>query len=470
MNVKNINEAFKRIYEDTTPELTADTDLRTALVAEVDRLMAEGGYIKQFEIAFQDVIEKFYPDKAWWEVCSINIFEHLFTVRDPMETVDAIVADIEGAPVAEESLQESPTIKECPVCGRNFAESECAKTENGCACPKCGEELIKVDSGEYVKYEESVEKPTDKTAVNEMYALKHAMMEALSRLTEAEMSDEDRADSELIRSAIRKIQKRSNAAFTPQEQAVLAKYGITRNNYMKNLFVGDRPLSRRVDDKRHSSYYGRSFNNGDPSKINYADRARKLPQRADSQIYGSGYYTNNNDDLNAHGSYGPAANLQDAHRHSLDIPNEEKMRQMRDALRDRRYHQDRIDNADAARAKRMAAAQQAFDKAKRDADWWYTQDTESSSRSRDRAQNTIDTLLKRKKTEEGLQEALHDTDEIALELQTALDAEGLVLNPAEGTVEDAAEYIALSRDIMGEYSVEDWIRDTKQNYPEYFNK
>lgn len=45
------------------------------------------------------------------------------------------------APVVEESVE----IHECPVCGRNFAEHEVSQG----ACPKCGEEIHKTDSGEY---------------------------------------------------------------------------------------------------------------------------------------------------------------------------------------------------------------------------------------------------------------------------------------------------------------------------------
>ena len=54
--------------------------------------------------------------------------------------------------------------------------------------------------------------------------------EIADKMDEAQMSPEDEADSALIRSAIKKLEKRANARFTPEEQAVLDKYGIKRSS------------------------------------------------------------------------------------------------------------------------------------------------------------------------------------------------------------------------------------------------
>lgn len=48
------------------------------------------------------------------------------------------------------------------------------------------------------------------------------------RLSEASMSDEDRKDSQILRDILSKIDKRSNARLTPEENAVLDKYNIER--------------------------------------------------------------------------------------------------------------------------------------------------------------------------------------------------------------------------------------------------
>ena len=632
MNIRRINEAFKRIYEDSTPVLTADDDLRTALMDEVYRLMAKGGYIKEFEIAFQDVIERFYPDKAWWEVCDVDIFNHLFTSRDPEETVDAIVASIQDKESTQESLKESLNLDEGEFSWNNFSlkqgdlvdndydydreegtseyeiidtmsnsvigyakvfydnedhanvyklkfntpdipdkirrmdfagnypleysddlssyckwlDSELHKrlneslkesvnsdivsmikkqfpkatiktsvrkhsdvhksnpdtpvgktkyvdiriTPDSAASvnsilqycnhnikkvldsdsrfdyygdvparnPRGGEEVILSyqdysglsddeynsllgeslkESSESLKEStysdyggimgEPGEQYTDadlksywdsnnssdpvlnaykgnydawlKDTISNMRRVNEAIMKRLeayvSNLNEAEMSDEDRHDSELIRSMIKKMEARSNAAFTPEEKAVMTKYGITRNNWRKKLTVADRELNPDIDSNSRTYYRGGGYSNGTPSKINYADRARKLPARKQNQIAGDGsatYYQNAH--YNAHG-YG--GGIQNAERGIRNAQMQEPINAMRTALQQRRTAQQSIDGAEAARERRMAAAQAQYDKAKRDADWWYDQDTVASARSRDRAQSEIDSLLKKKK-------------------------------------------------------------------------
>lgn len=410
MSLKRINESFKRLYENNEPVMSSqDGDLKSALLDAMHTLQAKGNNnIKAYEIAFQDVIEKFYPEKSWWEVTNVSIFWSLFEGRDPEATINEIVNSIK----VEETL--------------DFSEEE---------------------------YNECIS----------------ALQEVLDRMNEDSISDEDKADSDLIRSMIQKMKARSNAAFTPEEKAVMNKYGITRDNWNRTLNVDGRPLNRNVDTASNDGYYygkGRKlYTNGTPSKINYADRARKLPQRKDSQIF-TGPRTVDNDDINAHGGGRTRLNgLQDAERYSQEIPMRDKITNMKNALRDRKWAQSKIDNADAEREKRMAAAQAAFDKAKRDADRSYEYDTVDSAKSRDRAQAEIDSMLKRKK--ESLTE---DLTSIIDELKSALEARGLVLNTAECSLDDAAEYIQISRETLGEYTVEDWIKDTQENYPETFTE
>lgn len=47
--------------------------------------------IKQYEIAFQGVIEAVFPDMVWWEVTECQIFDHLMEYKDPEATVIAIL-------------------------------------------------------------------------------------------------------------------------------------------------------------------------------------------------------------------------------------------------------------------------------------------------------------------------------------------------------------------------------------------
>lgn len=48
-------------------------------------------FIKTYEVAFQDIIEKVFPDQLWWEVTDCQIFAHLMEHKDPEKTVIAIL-------------------------------------------------------------------------------------------------------------------------------------------------------------------------------------------------------------------------------------------------------------------------------------------------------------------------------------------------------------------------------------------
>lgn len=118
MNLKSINESFKRLYESPEDYAVADphTDIKAALQQAADDLNARGEYnIKAYEVAFQDVIENFYPDTPWYEVTDVNIFNHLFTERDPQATIDAIASSIKGEELAvEENLEEDALQERIP--------------------------------------------------------------------------------------------------------------------------------------------------------------------------------------------------------------------------------------------------------------------------------------------------------------------------------------------------------------------
>lgn len=47
--------------------------------------------IKEYEIAFQEVIEKVFPEKCWWDVTSCQIFTHLLVHKNPEATVIEIL-------------------------------------------------------------------------------------------------------------------------------------------------------------------------------------------------------------------------------------------------------------------------------------------------------------------------------------------------------------------------------------------
>lgn len=400
VRIKMINEGFRRLYESPQSSEFLDPayDLRSALRDVVTNLeQNSNNNIKNYEIAFQDVIERFYPDKAWWEVCDIDIFNHLFTERNPLATVDAIVASIND----KESNQRIPSryLREAAYrdCGGIMGEPGAQYTDEDLEAywneNNKRDPILREYRGNYNAW--MTDTLSNMRRVNE--AVMRRLKSCISTLNEDEMSDEDKYDSDLIRSMIQKMQNRSNASFSPEEKAVMAKYGIVRDNNQRKLRVDDRELNPDIDDVRSHYSYSRphGYSNGTSSKINYADRARKLPARKQNQVLGdrSSLY-GQNAQLNSHSG---VHNIRDAERDAQNDKLQEPLRNMKLALTDRNFAQNNINNAEAARAKRMADAQAAYDKAKQDADQRYTYDTEYSARQRDSAQGRIDTLLKRNK-------------------------------------------------------------------------
>ena len=50
--------------------------------------------MKSYEIAFQAVIEKVFPDECWWDVTGCEIFQHLMKHKDPEATMIAILKEL----------------------------------------------------------------------------------------------------------------------------------------------------------------------------------------------------------------------------------------------------------------------------------------------------------------------------------------------------------------------------------------
>lgn len=276
---------------------------------------------------------------------------------------------------------------------------------------------------------------------NEEFEVLESLRNLLSVLNEADMSDEDRRESDLIRSAYAKIQKRSNARLTPEEQAVLDKYGIKRNWDKKLHYTSSNPRNRddteivdNPDDKfSHGKEIGRYYyddgrrngyrlNTKDQDKINYADRARKRPERAKNRAYDytyTGYedkystddtgiidYNNTNDTETPwymrDRTRGVSQNT------AINRMAQSKMNKMKGAIGARKSAQQDLDNAQAEFDRRKADADtrymKAMQSAERDYDSsmdYYRREKERKSdpSRRDKAQADIDALLKRKKTE-----------------------------------------------------------------------
>lgn len=102
MSLRNINESFDRVYraeeEIETPvvqESAEPSKVERALFDALYQLKNQGNYnLKAYEVAFQDVLERFYPDQPWWEVTDVDIFTHLMANRKPYDTIKAIVSSL----------------------------------------------------------------------------------------------------------------------------------------------------------------------------------------------------------------------------------------------------------------------------------------------------------------------------------------------------------------------------------------
>jgi hypothetical protein len=282
---------------------------------------------------------------------------------------------------------------------------------------------------------------------NEEFEVLESLRNLLSVLNEAGMSDEDRKESDLIRSAYAKIQKRSNARLTPQEQDVLNKYGIKRGstknleydsgrNYTRDdtnivdnqddAYSHGKEIGRRVYPKKPdgSTDWDKAYtvNTKGQDKINYADRARKRPEREKNRTYDYSYTFNRLGDDTEHATddrgiidynlkpgtdkrgrnYGVDQNT------AINRMSQSRLAKMRGALGDRRSAQSKLDNAkaeydrskakyDADYMKRMQDAEREYDTRMRWAKDNFDRDSDPSRR--DKAQSDIDALLKRKKTE-----------------------------------------------------------------------
>ena len=108
------------------------------------------------------------------------------------------------------------------------------------------------------------------------------------RLTEANMSPEDEADTKLLYSIYKKKMKRSNAALTPEEKAVLKKYNLEDPQVSTDYYGTKRVHSKSGNSDVFEPVKKQGYMN---NNVNLADRARKMKGRYDSKT-GVGKYDN----------------------------------------------------------------------------------------------------------------------------------------------------------------------------------
>lgn len=234
-----------------------------------------------------------------------------------------------------------------------------------------------------------------------------ALREMLSSLNEAEMSDEDKRDTEILKDIYRKTQVRANAALTPEEKDVLKKYNLDRVPWDKNIHGKKNFNGREVQG---SALFQRG--DSDADKINYADRARKRPARDEQQDdlrdrdfwdmptpdYEGRHEIERDDEWNPLRSYP----YQRRERHSENQKMTQNVRDMKRALRDRKASQAKVDSADADLQAQLDKLKKEYEDRIAGVKKSHEYRTDSSRRDVQRNQNTIDRLLKKESMKESV--------------------------------------------------------------------
>lgn len=212
---------------------------------------------------------------------------------------------------------------------------------------KYGDPYAPEDPDDYVPFDEELES-------NEAFST--LLKNKINSLNEAEMSDEDRHDSDILKQIYQKTQGRANAALTPEEKDILKKYNLERVPHIKNIRSSEGNYRNPIfDDREFQGSYDWNTGKKTPpksTKINYADRARKRPER-DAQMYDMrdrdfwdmptpNYERRHEVDSD---DYKPAT-YQQIQRYSDNQKMTQNVRDMTRALRDRKDSQAKLDTAE----------------------------------------------------------------------------------------------------------------------------
>ena len=240
---------------------------------------------------------------------------------------------------------------------------------------------------------------------NEFY---EKLQECINRLNEAEMSDEDKKDSEILWNIYNKTQQRANAKLTDEEKATLNKYNLTRVSDLKDIYAkGDKEYMHGAPlvTQKMSSKLSGWRSNTKKSDINLADRARKMNDRGQGYGYHNTLDRNWRYDSNDHREYKDSQTgkyvrlndkgLLDAERDSENIRMQEPVSRMKNALDTRNQKQKSLASMDAEFDAQKADLQKEYERKLADLEkrrGWHREWDEDSLNS---ANATINKLLKK---------------------------------------------------------------------------
>lgn len=231
------------------------------------------------------------------------------------------------------------------------------------------------------------------------------LKEKLNSLNEAEMSDEDKHDSEILKQIYQKTQSRANAALTQEEKDVLKKYNLERVPHIKNIRSAEGSYRNSIfhDKEFEGSYNWSTIKKLPPKsdKINYADRARKRPARDAQQfdmrdrdfwdIPTPDYERRHEVDSD---EYKPKT-YQQRQRYSDNQKMTQNVRDMTRALRDRKESQKKLDSSDSVYQAEIDKLKKEYEDRLARAQRSQKYRTDSDRRNLDYANQRINSLLKK---------------------------------------------------------------------------
>ena len=389
-----------------------------------------------------------YLNEAFTQLQLLNEEEFNLTDKDSIEDikslvdapVDASIDIIDPDANSEDELSDSyvgKVVLDCSVCHSKIYKDpseividEVEELANvGEECPYCytadgfkvlgqiapfsddvkptEDELSEEEADDVV--EDDTDDDEDDTDDDEDDDFMEALSEKLSQMNEAEMSDEDKRDNQILRNIYDKTQRRANAALTPEEQAVLDKYGLYRSTEDKDIMKPGKDAfhTRSITSPPH---YFRGGIDVHDDRVNLADRARKISDRQPIRDFvNAGDYTVHDTTFD----HDPKGNYKNTFQRKFNRANSAQMQQpmkaMRNLLNHRNYEQGRLDTADAKYKDAIAKAKADYEKRMKDAEDSLAYTKKYSAKYVDDANAEIDRMLKRGKKED-MEESLEKVE------------------------------------------------------------
>lgn len=379
-----------------------------------------------------------YLSEAFTQLKLLNEEEFNLTDKDSIEDiktiidspVDASIDIIDPDANNEEELADSyvgKVVLDCTVCHSKIYKSpedvvidEVEELANvGEECPYCytadGFKVL----GQIAPFTNDIETTEEEDAEDDAQdvidddegddSFLEALYNKLSQMNEAEMSDEDKRDNQILRDIYAKTQRRANAALTPEEQAVLDKYGLYRSTGKKDIMKPGKDAFHASSITSPPQYFkgGVDIHN---DRVNLADRARKISDRQPIRDFVNAGDYDFSDTTYAHDPKGSSNStfqrrMNRATSHQMQQP----MQDMKRLISTRNFEQGRLDKADANYKDAIAKAKSDYERRMKSAEDSLASTKRYASKSVDAANAEIDRMLKRGK-KEGMEESLEKVE------------------------------------------------------------